>query len=174
MARPKVEINKECGIRLKECIKESSYKTQKAFAKAVFMAPETLSSIIHGRQRLTPDRAKQFSNLLNVSTSFLLGEAIFKNIKDEVNYRSELNNAKEYLFHKKYLDIVANLNGLTAHGIDSENRWATKWVLRNNNGESIYILEEKDCDLLCRMIEASIEGISEEFLEGFKEATPKD
>lgn len=74
------------GQRLEKLI-DSKYKTRTAFIKActdisnynnnsageLYIKPNQLSDIIHGKAQLPPDRAKVFSEVLGVPAAYLLG-----------------------------------------------------------------------------------------------------
>lgn len=60
MGRKPLEINPECGKRLKQWLEESGHTAQE-LAKAIYYTPQHLSSVITGRKRMTPDLAEKIA-----------------------------------------------------------------------------------------------------------------
>ena len=74
MARPKVEINPECGKRLKILLEETGEK-QVVLSKKIPLSQQTISRIIRGKANLTPENAARIAQLYpQYSKYWLLGE----------------------------------------------------------------------------------------------------
>lgn len=71
MPRKKVEINPECGLRLRRILRENGIK-QIELAKKLDYEPQHVSSIITGKKRLTPETAYQLANMFYVRPEWLL------------------------------------------------------------------------------------------------------
>ena len=61
----KTELNKECGIRLKECLSEFPM-TQNELASLTGYTQQYISNIIVGKKPMTIKAAKMFSEHLNI------------------------------------------------------------------------------------------------------------
>ena len=71
MPRKKVEVNPECGLRLKWLLRERGIK-QIELAKKLNYEPQHVSSIITGKKRLTPETAYQIADMFRVRAEWLL------------------------------------------------------------------------------------------------------
>lgn len=71
MPRKKVEINPECGLRLRMLLRENGIK-QIDLAEKLNYEPQHVSSIITGKKRLTPEAAYQIADMFRIRTEWLL------------------------------------------------------------------------------------------------------
>lgn len=95
----KEELNKECGKRLKQCLKEQNISQKDLSVKSNY-TQQYISSIIVGKRNLSLESARRFSRILNVREEYLLCEDNFKTI-------GELDKKIWYpLFEKK--DSIAH------------------------------------------------------------------
>ncbi len=82
MPRKKIEINPECGLRLKRLLRESGIK-QIELAKKLNYEPQHVSSIITGKKRLTPETAYQVANMFHVRAEWLLCQDDYRTQEDK-------------------------------------------------------------------------------------------
>lgn len=82
MPRKKIEINPECGLRLKRLLRESGIK-QIELAKKLNYEPQHVSSIITGKKRLTPETAYQVANMFHVRAEWLLCQDDYRTQDDK-------------------------------------------------------------------------------------------
>ena len=71
MPRKKVEVNPECGGRLRELLRESGIK-QKELAKKLNYDPRHISNIITGKKRLTPETSYRIADMFHIRAEWLL------------------------------------------------------------------------------------------------------
>ena len=73
----KSELNKECGIRLKECLNNSNM-TQNELSSLTGYTQQYISNIVVGQKPMTIKAAKLFSKHLHVREAYLLCESNHK------------------------------------------------------------------------------------------------
>lgn len=85
----KTELNKECGIRLKNCLEEFPM-TQNELSSLTGYTQQYISNIVVGKKPMTIKAARIFAKHLNVRTEYLLCE---DDNKTNIQYvRNALNN----------------------------------------------------------------------------------
>lgn len=67
-----MEINKECGNRLRECFEESDFKTQQELAESAGFSSVYINNIMTGKKPMTITAAKILSEKLGVLENYLL------------------------------------------------------------------------------------------------------
>lgn len=94
MGKKRGEINPICGERLKIVAKEQKM-SQIEFAKVLFITPEHLSAIIHGRKSLTEATAKLVvENYPEYRIEWLLGYSDSKTVRDLWDEKCKKTDAK--------------------------------------------------------------------------------
>lgn len=90
MGRKQLEVNPECGKRLKQWLEYVGI-TEKTLCSAINYTQQYISSVINGKKRLTPELAKQIENMPTTFVDPSTGKTIVLNlaIPDRVS--------KEYL-----------------------------------------------------------------------------
>ena len=102
----KEKINKNCGIRLREC-REAVGMTQKQLADAIHTTYQSISNIERGERRLTADNARAAAKVLGVRMEYLLCEdgiktekqQFYKHIDTTNNFRALLGIAEVMLVY---------------------------------------------------------------------------
>ena len=105
-------ISKECGKRLKECIKESGM-TSKELAENCNYVPQYISQIINGKRNMSLQAAKSFAKVLSVREEYLLCEDDYKTDSDIL---VDNNNPTSFYLSTAY-------RYLTSIGQDIELHW---------------------------------------------------
>ncbi len=89
-----IELNKKCGLRLKECRNEKKW-TQDFLAEASYCCSQTVSNIETGKRELSRELAHCFAKALDVSEQYLLCESDFKTNHDEYLFRESLQDLRD-------------------------------------------------------------------------------
>lgn len=87
----KENLNQKIGNRLKEC-RTAKNLTQKELAELSYCTPQTISYIENGKRGMSRDLAHTFSMHLEVNEDYLLCEADFKSLQEEVRCFDALRN----------------------------------------------------------------------------------
>lgn len=103
-----MEINKECGKRLRECFEASDFKTQQELADATGFSSVYISNIMTGKKPMTITAAKILSEKLGVLENYLLCK-INSKTKDEQSkiFRDAIEDMEDCI------ERFASYNGLT-------------------------------------------------------------
>lgn len=102
-----MEINKECGKRLRECFETSSFKTQQELADATGFSSVYINNIMTGKKPMTISAAKKFSEKLGVLEDYLLCKTSCRTNQE----RSDAN-LNSLLNVEKIVGALAVYNGL--------------------------------------------------------------
>ena len=122
MPKKKVEINPECGRRLKSLLQKRGIK-QCNFADELHIDPKHLSAIISGKRRLTPDNAQAIADMLPpVRSEWLLCKDDYETEKEK-EYATEKKRKEEYkaveFYDKAFRCFVEGLEDLRGYGIST-------------------------------------------------------
>ncbi|MCI6093251.1 helix-turn-helix domain-containing protein [bacterium] len=99
-----MELNKNCGKRLKECIKDKGM-TQKDLSVKSHFTIQYISNIVTGKKPMTITAAKIFSECLGVSESYLLCECDYKTNEEAERAQME-SDTRASGYCMTYLDSI--------------------------------------------------------------------
>lgn len=119
MPRKKIEINPECGLRLKRLLRERGIK-QIELAKKLNYEPQHVSSIITGKRRLTPETAYQIANMFRVRAEWLLCQDDYRTQEDK-EYASqkmwEEGQRASAFYDKIFRCFIEGLEDMRGYGL---------------------------------------------------------
>lgn len=119
MPRKKVEINPECGLRLKWLLRESGIK-QIELARKLNYEPQHVSSIITGRKRLTPETAYQIANMFHVRAEWLLCQDDYRTLEEkESSSQKAWEDAQRVsaFYDKNFRCFIEGLEDMRGYGL---------------------------------------------------------
>ena len=119
MPRKKVEINPECGLRLKWLLRESGIK-QIELARKLNYEPQHVSSIITGRKRLTPETAYQIANMFHVRDEWLLCQDDYRTLEEkESSSQKAWEDAQRVsaFYDKNFRCFIEGLEDMRGYGL---------------------------------------------------------
>lgn len=125
MPRKKVEINPECGLRLKWLLRESGIK-QIELAKKLNYEPQHVSSIITGKKRLTPETAYKIANMFQIRAEWLLCQDDYRTQEDKesASQKAWREGKRASAFYDKifrcFIEGLEDMRGYGLHAGDSD------------------------------------------------------
>ncbi|MGN0323618.1 MAG: helix-turn-helix domain-containing protein [Oliverpabstia sp.] len=150
-----MEINVECGKRLKRARMENGY-SQVDFAEITHYSKQTICYIENGKRPLCPDAAQLFAKKLGVREEYLLCEDDFKTVDDllsvkELRSRLWFSSWFKLFFGTEY-DLTNLENGNFAITSDKERKICTTKELEHLH-ETLNILEETKKNIIRSFID---------------------
>ena len=128
----KSELNKECGIRLKECLNNSNM-TQNELSSLTGYTQQYISNIVVGQKPMTIKAAKLFSKHLHVREAYLLCESNHKTMEDmHTAMITGINEMEECILR------YAHYNGLTIESCIIITNTGEQLVKKENFGVSVF------------------------------------
>ena len=123
-----MELNKKCGQRLKECIKDKGM-TQKELSIESHFTMQYISNIVTGKKPMTITADKIFSECLDVSEKYLLCKSDYKTNISEMQAWHDANK-------EKWEEIEAALKTLVKYsGYKILNKYSANWnQIKNDIG----------------------------------------
>nr|CRY98066.1 hypothetical protein [uncultured prokaryote] len=124
MPRKPVEINPECGRRLKSILKKHGF-TQAGLADKIGYKPQHISHVIQGKKRLTPDMARGIVEKVfpNVLVDYLLCKTDFETIADKEAHSKKVweeNFKAGLLYDKAFRLFIDGIEALCGYGLHSQ------------------------------------------------------
>ena len=125
MPRKKVEINPECGKRLRELLKESGIK-QKELAKKLNYDPRHISNIITGKKRLTPETSYRIADMFHIRAEWLLCQDDYRTReeKDTASKKAWEEGMRASAFYDKifrcFIEGLEDMRGYGLHTGESD------------------------------------------------------
>ena len=119
MPRKKIEVNPECGGRLRELLRESDIK-QKELAKKLNYDPRHISNIITGKKRLTPETSYQIADMFHVRAEWLLCQDDYKTQeeKEAASQKSWEEGKRVSAFYDKIFQcFIEGLEDMRGYGL---------------------------------------------------------
>lgn len=119
MPRKKVEINPECGLRLKWLLRENGIK-QIELARKLNYEPQHVSSIITGRKRLTSETAYQIANMFHVRAEWLLCQDDYRTLEEkESSSQKAWEDAQRVsaFYDKNFRCFIEGLEDMRGYGL---------------------------------------------------------
>lgn len=149
MPRKPVEINPECGKRVKKWLDYVDI-TQEELAKRINWSQQHISRVINGRERLTEDRAKDIADKIpdkngeHILADFLLCKIGAKTERELIHNRFETLNTRTDLIS----DLIESLGySLTYKDIlsrDAEGEYYIPMIeIKNKAGVCRYMRQEE-------------------------------
>lgn len=160
MPRKHVEINPECGRRLKSILKKNDF-TQSELADKIGYKPQHISHVIQGKKRLTPDMAQGIVEKVfpNVLVDYLLCKTDFETIADKEAHSRKVweENLKAELLYDKafrlFIDGIEDLSGYGLHSQGTDILIGDYIAVSDSTGEKIGAIPAESFDRLKREIE---------------------
>lgn len=121
MPRKKIEINPECGLRLKWLLRESGIK-QIELAKKLNYEPQHVSSIITGKKRLTPETAYQVANMFHVRAEWLLCQDDYRTQEDKESASKKVWEEEQRtsaFYHNIFCCFIEGLEDMRGYGLNT-------------------------------------------------------
>lgn len=123
------ELNKECGQRLRDILKEKKF-AQKTLAEKTHFTTQYISNIINGKRPMTITAAKSFSSILGVPEEFLLCESDYIDPKEEeMDHEEFRKNAENFDY---CMGFILQSFDICYHGI----------MLEDSEGEKRYLYDD--------------------------------
>lgn len=160
MPRKPVEINPECGRRLKSILKKRSF-TQAGLADKIGYKPQHISHVIQGKKRLTPDMAQGIVEKVfpDVLVDYLLCKTDFETIADKEAHSRKVweENFKAGLLYDKafrlFIDGIEDLCGYGLHSQGTDILIGDYIAVSDSNGEKVGAIPAESFDRLKHEIE---------------------
>ena len=111
MSHKSFEINPECGLRLKDLLKENKM-TQVDLAEEADYTEPYISNMINAKANLSPTSAKKFAEILKVRQKYLLCEDNYKTEADfeRAEQRKIINNFRNKIIIDNIESIVTTIS----------------------------------------------------------------
>lgn len=138
------ELNKECGQRLRDLLKEKNV-SQKSLAEETNFTTQYISNIINGKRPMTVTAAKSFSSILGVPEAFLLCESDYIDGFDLETYK------EEFEFFEYHIHFLLHTFDIDLHGLLVENENGKEYYYYGDDAHHFTLpisLDEKECNVL--------------------------
>lgn len=124
VSRKHIEIDKECGRRLKSLITRSG-ATQCSIAYKLGCEPQHLSNIVRGTRRLTPDLAQIIVDKIfpSINVEWLLNRSECETIAEKEKYSQKIweeNHKATMVYDKAFRLFIDGLEDLCGYGLHSQ------------------------------------------------------
>lgn len=124
MGRKHVEINPECGRRLKQLLIENDVKQGAFAADQLHCHPQHISNIVNGRRSLTPEMAQDIAKVFpDIRVEWLLCEDDFKTEAEKRAFSKKVweDSQKASVFYDKIFNcFIEGIEDTGGCGIDSQ------------------------------------------------------
>lgn len=121
MPRKKVEINPECGLRLRMLLRENGIK-QIDLAEKLNYEPQHVSSIITGKKRLTPEVAYRIADMFRIRTEWLLCQDDYRTQEEkEVAAKQAWEEGQRVsaFYDKVFRCFIESLEDMRGYGLNT-------------------------------------------------------
>ena len=155
------ELDKKCGERLDECMKQAKmsgtmlankankYYEVNGLSATKNMSQQKISTIVQGRVHLKKEDAELFAMILNVDADYLLGHEEYKTRFEKSSNRRRTKLEREELYYQilelhgyKLITTVSDLKEVTTDSL-----FINSWITKNEKGiETVSLhLNDKEC-----------------------------
>lgn len=160
MSRKHIEIDPECGRRLKSLIVKNGI-SQLYLAGELGYEPQHISNIVRGKRRLTPDLAQEivYKVFPHINVEWLLCKSDCETIADKEKHSREVweENQKLDFFYDKifrcFIDSIEDLCGYGLHSQGTDLLIGDYIAVSDTNGKKVGAIPAESFDRLRHEIE---------------------
>lgn len=123
MSRKHIEIDPECGRRLKSLLAKNKV-SQCSLAEKLGPEPQHISNIVRGKRRLTPDLAQRIVDEVfpSINVEWLLNRSDCETIEEKERYSQKVweeNHKAALLYDKAFRCFIDGIEDLCGYGLHS-------------------------------------------------------
>lgn len=160
MSRKRIEIDPECGRRLKSLLAKNKV-SQCSLAEKLGNEPQHISNIVRGKRRLTPDLAQRIVDEVfpSINVEWLLNRSDCETIAEKEIYSQKIWEEElkaEMLYDRAFRCFIDRIEDLCGHGLHSQGTdllIGDYIVVSNSAGEKVGVIPVESFNRLRSEIE---------------------